>query len=73
MSTLCAIICNTRLYLIWIMKQWTIVTLVPNTIHVCVFLVSVVHKGAVVILIENFWNKKFKLLYFIAHTQLVAP
>lgn len=49
----CVITCSVVQYLVRVVQQWTVVTLVTNSIHVSVLLVSVVHVGAVVVLIEN--------------------
>lgn len=54
----CVIIFSVVQYLVRIVQHWTVVTLVTNSIHVSVLLVSVVHIGAVVVFIQNFWKKK---------------
>ena len=48
------IMCSLVQYLVRVMQHWTVVTLVTNSIHVSVLLVSVVHIGAIVVLIQNF-------------------
>lgn len=44
--------------LLWVVDQWAVITLVPNTIHICVFLVSIVNKGTVVFLVQNLWKSR---------------
>lgn len=41
------------IYLVWVVLKGTVITVISNTIPVCVSLVNIVHIWAVVILIQN--------------------
>lgn len=49
-------------YLVRVVQQWTVVTMITDSIHVSVFLVSVIHIGAVVAFIQNVWKINRKTL-----------
>lgn len=54
MPSICGYVCLLRLlYLIRVVQQRTVITLVTHAIHICVLLVIVVHIGAVIMLIQH--------------------